>query len=726
MNNSTEILKQNFLPFAKYVLQTRALPNDDDCLKTGARYILYAFIKNNYTKLTNGVGITGSIMNYNPHGNAAIWENVCHLASPRLTRYPLLVPEGNIGSTAKGYDFAADRYLKLKIDPKMKKLILNSNDLVDEWEDNYLETEKIPCSLPTYFPMFVNGWLGIGVGMASCLPSFNIKEVINSCKRYLANENIDRKELLCLPDFPSGCDITNQSEILESLSKGTGKAVVMRAKYSIKDNIVKFTNFPLSVFPARIMGELEQLEQEGKIPLVKNYIDTSSKIGEITIIFEKNITPLRLEKEINFLYKNTSLVEYCGININMLKDNRKPTRYTFTDILINYTEKVKRLKTKEFQIVLKEVKKKMEIREGYLRIIDNIDAIIQALKEDWTNEQILTIYPFTELQLEKLLEFKLKQLKKLEKQKIENELKDLNDERIKIEEILNSEELLKKEVIKTLDEVISIYGDDRRSNIIIPKETLNNKKIYEKKNYTISIYQDKSIKVLEGKETSKKRTSKGKKSDVLKKIEVTNLDILLVFRGDNVLPTTVENLEDLENVDFICKVNDKDDDIIIVTTKYIKRTKMSEYIKGKEKKSLKLEDNDKIIFIGVVKDNQTIALTDGINVTTVRVIDISPTGKTAKGVIAMKSPVVSACIAEEELIIVEKENIKRINMDEIPSVARPSKGVKAGDEIICITSSDRLYIKDDSNGLIVESKDFPLVKRTAKGIKKEVKMANGI
>ena len=179
-----EVLKSNFIPFAKYVLQTRSTPNLDDNIKTGARYILWTFIKNKYVDYNVGVQITGQVMNYNPHGDASIWENICHLASKYLCRYPLLQGEGNTGSSSKGYDFAAPRYLKLKINKKMKDLILPSTDLVEDWTWNYIETEKIPVSLPSYFPLFINGWLGIGVGMASALPSFNLKEVIEKSRKY--------------------------------------------------------------------------------------------------------------------------------------------------------------------------------------------------------------------------------------------------------------------------------------------------------------------------------------------------------------------------------------------------------------------------------------------------------------------------------------------------------------------------------------------------------------
>lgn len=196
------VIPEAYLPFSAYVIQTRALPDSRDCLKTSGRYIIWSqyFDKNTYDKKRKkGADIVGSVMHWNPHGDRGIWDSVVRLAKPFAMRYPLEDSKGNVGTMTAGNDFAAPRYLELRsseLAAEFTKLI--KKDTIEEWKLNFTGEDKYPAVFPTLFPNFVNGNVGIGVGCISNIPSFNLREAINSLKILVKNPEVNYDDIIIL------------------------------------------------------------------------------------------------------------------------------------------------------------------------------------------------------------------------------------------------------------------------------------------------------------------------------------------------------------------------------------------------------------------------------------------------------------------------------------------------------------------------------------------------
>lgn len=272
-----------YLPFSAYVIQTRALPDARDCLKTGGRYILWSqyLEKNTYdNNRRKGADIYGPIMHWNPHGDAGIWDNIVRFAKPFSMRYLLEDPKGNVGTIRMGKDHAAPRYLELRsseIANEFTKLI--KKNAVEEWKLNYSGEDKYPAVLPTLFPNFVNGNTGIGVGCASSIPCFNLTEVINSLKILVNNRDASYDEIYVAPDFPTGAIIINANEVKESLRTGRGKAIKLRAviEYDVDNNALEIQELPYQVYTSNIVAQIETAIESGNLLGIKNYYDGTDK-----------------------------------------------------------------------------------------------------------------------------------------------------------------------------------------------------------------------------------------------------------------------------------------------------------------------------------------------------------------------------------------------------------------------------------------------------------------
>ena len=300
-----DIVPEAYLPFSAYVIQTRALPDARDCLKTGGRYILWTqYSQKNISSKprVKANDITGSIMKYNPHGDAGIYNNLVRFAKPFSMRYPLEDAKGNTGTMTQGDDHTAARYLEIRASKIADEFFaLVDKGGVQNWKLNYTQTLKYPDAFPTLFPNFVNGNTGIGVGCASSIPQYNLSEAIDSIKKLVYNPDIDFNEIYIAPDFATGGIIINSDEIKDSLKTGTGKSIRLRSKieYDEDENCLIVTELPYQVFTKRIMNELSALEEEGKLIGVKSYFDGTDKSSgrtrtKICIYLNKNVNPNKI------------------------------------------------------------------------------------------------------------------------------------------------------------------------------------------------------------------------------------------------------------------------------------------------------------------------------------------------------------------------------------------------------------------------------------------------
>lgn len=423
-----------YLPFSAYVIQTRALPDARDCLKTGGRYILWSqyLEKNTYdNNRRKGADIYGPVMHWNPHGDAGIWDNIVRFAKPFSMRYLLEDPKGNVGTIRMGKDHAAPRYLELRsseIANEFTKLI--KKNAVEEWKLNYSGEDKYPAVLPTLFPNFVNGNTGIGVGCASSIPCFNLTEVINSLKILVNNRDASYDEIYVAPDFPTGAIIINANEVKESLRTGRGKAIKLRAviEYDVDNNALEIQELPYQVYTSNIVAQIEAAIESGNLLGIKNYYDgTDRSCGKyktkIVLYLNKGAN---VKQVIRQLYKETSLQDSFTVCQLMLEDGIKPREYGLKDMMLAYLDHAMNCLKRSYEFDLNKIKKEINKDEGFLIAIVHIKDIVELIQNTESEKDLITIfnkkYGLNEEQSKEILDLKLRRLMKLEYVKVEKSL----------------------------------------------------------------------------------------------------------------------------------------------------------------------------------------------------------------------------------------------------------------------------------------------------------------
>ena len=718
-----DVVPEAYLPFSAYVIQTRALPDARDCLKSGGRYLLWSQYsqKNVYGKpRAKGSDVVGQAMKYNPHGDAGIYNNLVRFAKPFSMRYPLEDPKGNIGTMTQGDDHTAARYLEIRASKLANEFFaLVDKGGVQEWKLNYTQTLKYPAAFPTLFPNFVNGNTGIGVGCTSSIVQYNLNEAIDSIKKLVYNPDTPFDEIYIAPDFATGGIITNSEEVKESLRIGKGKAVRLRAKieYDGDENCLVVTELPYQVFTKRVMTELSQLEEEGKLSGVKNYFDgTDKSCGaygvKICIYLNKGVSP---EKVCRLLYKSTSLQSFFSINCLMLEDGIKPKLYGQKEMMLSYLSHMETCVRSSYKTELEKVNAKINILNGYLIAIAHIEEIVALLKESKTSsdacEKLMSSFGFNEAQAKAILELKLQRLVNLEGIKINNDLKEATARKEEIETLLSNKEVFNEEIIKILDRIKKEYGDERRTKIMNLKSTDEDEPI-EEKQLVIHLTSHNALFAYEDTTLIASRKTKGTKVKIDKNelitttVKDTNIGNLLLFSSIGKvysLPAnsiqlnmripieTIVELSPGETITSIVSDNDKDagDSVVFVTKNgLVKRTLLSEYSTKRAKGiiALKLGEGDQIKKALVTNSKEKIAIItkDGYYVS-FSIDEIPIVGRNAKGVkgisLRANDEVVDSIILDGSVVqlvtITKNGMIKRSSREEFLDGSRANKGVLA-------------------------------------------------
>lgn len=672
-----EAVPEAYLPFSAYVIQTRALPDARDFLKSGGRYILWSqyFNKNTYDKnRKKGADIVGGVMHWNPHGDSGIWGNIVRFAKPFSMRYPLEDAKGNVGTMTAGDDYAAPRYLELRsseLAAEFTRLI--KKDTIDKWNINFTGEDKYPSVFPTLFPNFVNGNTGIGVGCVSSIPSFNLKEAINSLKILVKNPDADYDEIYIAPDFPTGAVIINANEVKESLRTGRGKAVKLRAvlEYDDKENAIEVKEIPYQVFTNRIMGEIELAIEENRLSGIKSYYDgtdrSCGKYGtKIVIYLNKGVNVQRICRQ---LYKETSLQSSFTICQLMLENGEKPKEYGLKEIMLSYLNHAMSCLKKSYIYDYKKLQKAILINEGYLVAIANIDDFVAHIKNANDEQEVITIfkekYGLLEEQSKAIIELKLRRLMKLESLKINKDLEKQRVELKALDNLINNKEAFEESFIKELDRIENKWGDNRRTKLLnldfsseeedaepIEKKELliyytNHNNIYTQESTTL-------ITTRRGRKGSKVKL--GKNEVIVQTINDNNLSELLAFTNTGKMYSTYTSelpinakincsqLFELEDNEYITTLTtmerkEKAKYLIFVTKNgIIKKTKTSEYQKkrGKSLKAINLKDDDEVLNVYPMDNEKIGFLTSDGNCIIIETENISPIGRAAAGVKGIK------------------------------------------------------------------------------------------
>lgn len=761
------IIKESFIQYSGAVLQSRALVDVRDCLKPSARQIFYCLYTDKFVhskpfkKTLKGIG---SAMRMYIHGDSSCEGVIMRAGQPFAMRYPLIEVEGSYGNLMESGNWAAPRYTASRLSNISNYLFEDiTKKTINEWRDNYDDTEQYPAVLPTKgFYNIVNGTMGIGIGMSSSIPQFNLKEVNEALIKLLWNSDCSFEDIYCAPDFATGGILLNEEEVKESLKNGTGKSCKLRSvvEFDQKERCFIVTEIPYSVYTNTICGELEKILEESDNPGIERFNDLTGSTPLIKIYLSKKANPDRV---LRYLYKNTSLQYYYDINMTMLENGRFPKVFTWKGALEAHLIHEIEVYTQGFIFDLNKIKSRIHIIEGLLKAISILDEVIALIKgaSDTHNASLglQQVFGFSETQAKAILDIKLARLAKLEINKLEKEKSDLEIERARIENILSHEELLKKEIEKGLREVSEKFGDSRRTKIL-NIETENDEPT-EIRSLLINLTNQNNIFVSEASSLYiQKRGGVGNKFKlndgeyVISTSSAKTTDTILFFSqvgnfyhyqagaipiGEK-LP--IESLFLIKSYERICNFTSFNSDNlkknIIFFTKngMMKKSLLSEYNikRAGGAKALDLENNDEICSVIFVNEEKVGILTEFGQFLICETKDIRAVGRIAKGVKAIKlnenDSITSARTIPEgvkEFVSVTGNGyIKRTSASEFVVTGRYTKGgklQKLKDEsdylidFLPILSENNLIITSTSAQIKVDIKDISLLGKGAQGTK---------
>ncbi len=467
-----EFTERAYLNYSMYVILDRALPHIGDGLKPVQRRIIYAMSElglkagSKYKKSARTVGDV--IGKFHPHGDSACYEAMVLMAQPFSYRYPLIDGQGNWGSMDDPKSFAAMRYTESKLTPYADSLLSEVGLGTVDWQPNFDGSLKEPRLLPARLPnVLLNGTTGIAVGMATDIPPHNLREVASACIRLLESSGTTIDELckhVLAPDFPTAAEIiTPKSEIKQMYKTGNG-SIRMRAVWEKEDGNIVITAIPYQSSGSRILEQIAGQMQAKKLPMLEDLRDESDHENPVRLVLVPRSNRVDLDELMSHLVATTDLERSYRVNLNMIGINGRPQVKDLKTILTEWlsyrTETVRR----RLQHRLEKVLAQIHILQGLMIAYLNIDEVIAIIrKEDEPKPVLMKRFKLSEIQAESILELKLRKLAKLEEMRIKGELKELENERKTLEQILGSKSRLKTLIRNELEEDAKTFGDARRS-----------------------------------------------------------------------------------------------------------------------------------------------------------------------------------------------------------------------------------------------------------------------
>ena len=475
-------LKESYIDYAMSVIVSRALPDVRDGLKPVHRKILYAMNELGLgasAKFRKSAAVVGDVLaKYHPHGDVAVYDSMVRMAQDFNLRYPLVSGQGNWGSI-DGDSAAAMRYTEAKLSKIGEMMLQDIDKDTVNFMDNYDGTRKEPTVLPSPLPqLLLNGSLGIAVGMATNIPPHNLTELIDAIVYLLDNpkgETVDLFQFIQGPDFPTGGVMYDQKEIISAYSQGKG-SIIMRGKADViekKDGSeqIVITEIPYQVLKSTLVEEMANLVAEKKVEGIKDIRDLSDRQGmSIIIDVKRGFQPQRI---LNRLYKFTNLQKTFHLNLLALVDGIQPEILSISDVLKYFIAHRTQVVTRRTKFELEKAKEREHILQGLMIALKNIDAVIAVIKKSEDREDaknnLMKKFKLTERQAIAILEMKLQTLAGLERQKIEDELKEILERIKELTAILKSPEKLKGIIKKELADLKEKFGDKRRTKLIKQK-----------------------------------------------------------------------------------------------------------------------------------------------------------------------------------------------------------------------------------------------------------------
>ena len=764
MSNLKEVIQESFTQYSGAVLQSRALVDVRDCLKPSARQIFYCLYTDKFLPskpFKKTLKAIGSAARMYIHGDSSCEGVIMRAGQPFAMRYPLIEVEGNEGSLMSSGSWAAPRYTASRLSEFSVRLFNDiDKNTIKEWRDNYDDTEQYPSVLPTKgFYNIVNGTMGIGIGAASSIPQFNIKEVNHALEVLLLNSDATFDEIYCAPDFATGALLLNEEEVKEALKTGQGAACKLRSvvEWDSTERCFIVSQVPYSVYTNTICGELEEiLNDELNNPGIERFNDLTGVDPLIKIYLTKKANPDRVLK---YLYKNTSLQSYFGINMTMLDDGRYPKVFGWKDALQAHIDHEKIVYRRGFEFDLAKIEKRIHILDGLLICIANIDEVVKVIKTSAStaaaSSELQKRFLLDTEQAKAVLDMKLSRLANLEVKKLEDEREKLQVEATRIHKILESEELFNQELINGWRETAQKFGDARRTQILnIENES---DEPTEKKQLSLSFTNKGAVFVTETSSLySQRRNGIGTKLK-LEKNEILvdniigeNTETILFFTnkgnyyhmkmgeftvGEKQYLANYFSIGDNETLTAAVSLNPKNaSKFIVFVTKngLIKKSKLSEYNMKRNVGALaiKLDTDDEIVSILILEDEKIGIMSKCGQFIMVATSPIKSIGRVTRGIIGMKltsgDEIMTARTIPNNtthLFSISTDGYgKSTSINEFSVTGTNTKGVKIQkaenmcDFIPIVTQSD-ILINSNTTQIRIKNSEIPIQSRGTIGVK---------
>lgn len=774
---STQI-KKCYIDYSMSVIIGRALPDIRDGLKPVHRRILYTMYDLGLTSdkpFNKSANVVGNTMAYyHPHGDSSIYDAMVRMAQDFSMRYPLVEGKGNFG-TMDGDPPAAHRYTEARLDKISNYMLMDLNKDTVNFVPNFDEKKKEPEVLPSRFPnLLVNGANGIAVGMATSIPPHNLKEVIDAVITIIDNKDATLDDVMkCIkgPDFPTGGVIMGKDSIRRAYETGRGK-ITLRAKTQIEElpngkSEIIITQIPYQLNKAVLVEKIGQLVKDKKIEGITDLRDESSKKTGVKIIIETR-RDVNANVLLNQLFKQSQLqIVYSVILLSIVEG--EPKVLGLMDILHYYLNFQKEVVTRRTKYDLTKAQERLHIVNGLLIAIDNIDEVIRIIRSayDDAQQKLMDRFDLSEIQAASILDMRLRRLQGLEKDKLIDEKKDLEDKIRYYQQILSDESLLLSIIKDELTEISDKFADKRRTAIVAKHEEIDILDTIPNEEVTITLTHQGYIKRLPvDTYKSQKRGGKGissmttKEEDFVENFIITTnherllfltnrgrlyiLDAYLVpqvsrtAKGSNIV--NLIPIEKGEKVtSFIATDANSEENYLTMFTKngIIKKTKVSEYTKSKiqGKIAINLDEDDELVtvllteknvdFLLVTKQGMAIQIAEN----TVR-----PIGRAARGVTAMKlkgdDEVISIGVTKDgtDLLVVSENGYgKRTTLDNFKLQNRGGVGIiayrvtrKTGNvagAMIVNAQDEVMLINSDGTLIRTDVADISVLGRMTSGVK---------
>src|SRR5690625_4151270 len=476
--NISDEMETSFLDYAMSVIVSRALPDVRDGLKPVHRRILYAmhdlgmYSDKAYKKSAR---IVGEVMGkYHPHGDSAIYDAMVRMSQDFSYRYPLVDGHGNFGSV-DGDQAAAMRYTEARMSKIALQLLRDINKNTVDFQENYDGNESEPTVLPAKFPnLLVNGASGIAVGMATNIPTHNLRETINACRVILKNPEAttaDLMEVLPGPDYPTGGIVLGKSGIRKAYDTGRG-SIQVRAKTRIEEENgrerIIVDEIPYLVNKAKLVEKIAELARDKRIEGITALNDESDREGmRITIDIRRDASAAVI---LNNLFKMTSLQTSFGFNMLAIV-NGVPRTLNLKEILVYYLDHQREIIRRRTQFDKEKAEARAHILEGLRIALDHIDAIISIIRNSETGaiakEALMTQYELSDRQAQAILDMRMVRLTGLEREKIEEEYQELKALISDLKDILANPKRIDSIIDEEMTEIADKYGDDRRTELMV-------------------------------------------------------------------------------------------------------------------------------------------------------------------------------------------------------------------------------------------------------------------